>query len=314
MISIEEMNELTSEQIKSATLELQRLVETQLGTELDLRRLDTIYFPNDFHQSIIDFQVKHNLRERGATNNELGSAHGKTITFEVNHIEKDRIFIHKNILLSLFDDTSSMFPISINLIHHELCHVHDNYLLSSMTRFQDDLQFDSTGLSHVLNLHAMNIFSEYIVPKMAAWTKHTLEIESLSHTIFDSKQIMNTIIEQYEQGELTDIEVFSNVQVIGGQLMKSLATFWGEWSYFQYDQKEELVTLIHSFFKNSYLSNIWLPFKEALLTLDSSYPDWKDVSVLTSFKVIILEMWQCLGVNVNPSALQLTISVKKTID
>lgn len=135
MILIEEMNELTKEQIKSATLELQRLVETHLGIDLDLTRLDTVYFPNDFHQSIIDFQIKHDLQERGATNNELVSAHGKTITFEVNYIEKDRIFIHKNILLSLFDDTSSMFPISINLIHHELCHVHDNHLLSSMTKF-----------------------------------------------------------------------------------------------------------------------------------------------------------------------------------
>ncbi|PGE94286.1 hypothetical protein COM61_32545, partial [Bacillus toyonensis] len=132
---------------------------------LDLSRLDFIYFPNDFDKAILEFQIEQGISERGVTNNAMGTTFGKTIELEVNGELKDRIFLRKEILLQLLLGEGYAQKLSLNTLHHELCHVHDNNDLAKMFDFQAELDMESDTIYSVLNAHAMNIFSEYIVPK-----------------------------------------------------------------------------------------------------------------------------------------------------
>lgn len=188
--------------------------------------------------------------------------------------------------------------IAINVIHHELCHVHERHDLTNMIEFQKELEEDKEGLNYVLNLHAMNIFSEYVVPKMAVTTKainSILNVNYLIEIIEYSKKKMDEEIIRYQDGEIELIEVFYSVQLISGHLMKVLSTLIGELDGLKVDPVK-VNEQLNLFMSNYYIGAIWIEFKQALRELDSAYPNWKTLSVIMPLKEVIMKVWNCLGV------------------
>ncbi|WP_042353063.1 hypothetical protein [Bacillus massiliigorillae] len=298
MIVIEKLDDYNEELLEQMRLEIERYINDNFAKSLNLTRLDCLYFPNDFDKAILDFQIAHGLEERGYTNNEMGTAFGKTMQLMVDGDEKDRIFIRKEILIALFLGDDEGKQLSLNLIHHELCHVHENHDLASMTGFQKEMEEDNEGLNHVLNLHAMNIFSEYVVPKMAVTTKaiqKIVNVDFLIEIIEYTKNNMDNQIQKFEDGEIEILAVFGSVQLTGGHLMKVLATLIGELEGLNknFSEVEEQIDL---FMDQYYIGEIWSELKNALRTLDSTYPNWDSLNVLEPLKEVILKMWNCLRV------------------
>jgi len=107
---LEGFDELTLQKMTEA---FEEFVEKQLSPGLNLSRLDCIYIPNDFKEAIFSFQIAHNKDERGYTDNEMGTAFGKVIDFLDNGIEKDRIFLHKNLFLHVFGEDEKLKQLSL---------------------------------------------------------------------------------------------------------------------------------------------------------------------------------------------------------
>ena len=146
---------------------LKQLIEVTLSKNLNIESLSRIIVPEDFGEIIESFQREYGLLEKGYTNNELGQAVGKTMTYCENGVKYRVIIIRKEIVLGIFVDKSKQ--LAAHTIHHELCHVHDEYYKSLM--FTEESRIGYTNdLQHVLNIHSDVIWGEYIACRLSAST------------------------------------------------------------------------------------------------------------------------------------------------
>lgn len=298
MLIIEKLEELDKDEIEELRLVAEQFIKENLIENLDLQRLDCIYVPNDFDQAILNFQIENGLVERGSTNNELGTAFGKTIDYKLNGTIKDRIFIRKEIFIALFIEDSKTLQLAINTIHHELCHVHDNLIFENMIEFQESINSEERGLSSTLTTHAIIIFGEYIVPKMAVRTQDMnkiVELDILKTIIEKAKQIIDEQIQKYKSGDISIDEVFQSVQITGGTLMKHFSKMLGEIDGLLEDSIE-LENSLNEFMNQFYIGGVWNDFVIALRSIDSTYPNWKSLNEIEPFKKAILNIWNSLGV------------------
>lgn len=143
-IIINKFFELDDEGINQLKVMLETLIlDLQKLSNLDLSLLESIVVPEDFEKELISFQRKHKLLE-GYTHNEYAKAYAKVIDYKVNGEKKCTIFFEKHIVAGLYSDETQQF--SINTIHHELCHVDDDF--NKMNIFnQDEKLLGDTELS-----------------------------------------------------------------------------------------------------------------------------------------------------------------------
>ncbi|ADH10046.1 hypothetical protein ABR780_19055 [Bacillus cereus] len=298
MIVIDKLDEIEEEYTEKMKEHVEIIVEW-LSKGLDLSRLDYIYFPNDFDKAILEFQIEQGISERGVTNNAMGTTFGKTIELEVNGELKDRIFLRKEILLQLLLGEGYAQKLSLNTLHHELCHVHDNNDLAKMFDFQAELDMESDTIYSVLNAHAMNIFSEYIVPKMAVTTKDPntiIDTNFLADIISYTQKEVKKDIEKYQNGEINIYNFFGELQLKTSHLLKVFSTIIGELDGIT--KETELINeqLLDSFISNYQISDCWFSLKSALRGLNKTYPNWTQVAEIEPLKKCILKTWNTYGV------------------
>ncbi|MEI5887883.1 hypothetical protein ACS2QU_27520 [Bacillus cereus group sp. Bce005] len=298
MIVIDKLDGIEEYVIKQMKEVVEMIVE-RFSKVLNLSRLDFLYFPNDFDKAVMKFQIEQSISERGFTKNAMGTAFGKTMEVEVNGELKDRIFLRKELLLHLVFGDKNTQTLSLNIIHHELCHVHDNNDLANMEDFQAELDIESNTIDSVLNVHAMNLFSEYIVPKMAATTKdpnNIINIDFLTEIISYTQEEVKKDIEKYQNGEIDTLNFFWELQLKTSHLLKVFSTTIGE-----VDGSIKETVLIYeqqldSFISNYQISDCWFLLKSSLRKLDKTYPNWKQVADIEPLKDCILKTWNTYGV------------------
>jgi len=296
-IVIEQLEGYDEPTIKKMTEAFKEFVEIQLSPGLNLSRLDCIYIPNDFKEAILSFQITHNKDERGYTDNEMGTAFGKVIDFLDNGIEKDRIFLHKGIFLSLFGKDEKLKQLSVNNIHHELCHIHDHSNIEKMTEFNNQYSILPESLNKVLYQHSMNIWEEYIVPKMSAGTKNVesaFDVENIANLIKYTKQEMDTAVDEYYSDKDT-LKIFHKVQLLAGHLLKELSTLLGNLNGI-FPENNAIEDAIDEVFQDTYIRDIWIKLKAALRDLEFRYPKWGDLNVLNPLNEAVLLAWNTLRV------------------
>ncbi|MCM3388161.1 hypothetical protein [Ureibacillus chungkukjangi] len=299
MIVIDKLDGIDESIIEQMKEGLEKLIIESFAKVLNLSRLDYLYFPNDFDKAVIDFQVEQNMAERGSTNNEMGTAFGKTMEVDVNGQLKDRVFLRKEILLHLFFGEDNTKSISLNTIHHELCHVQEHYDLANMVEFQEELDVESPTLDSVLNAHAMNIFSEYIVPKMAVSTKgidNIIKPEFIEDILNYTQEEIDRVIESHENEELIIYKLFGEVQLKTSHLLKVLSTTLGELDGIEIETALIIEKQLDSLISNYNLNHCWLSLKSALRGLNETYPNWKKVEEIEPLKDCILETWNVYGI------------------
>lgn len=298
MIVIDKLDDIEENYTEKMKEHVEIIVEW-LSKGLDLSRLDFICFPNDFDKAILEFQIEQGISERGVTNNVMGTTFGKTIELEVNGELKDRIFLRKEILLQLLLGEGYAQKLSLNTLHHELCHVHDNNSLAKMFDFQAELDMESDTIYSVLNAHAMNIFSEYIVPKMAVTTKDPntiIDTNFLADIISYTQKEVKKDIEKYQNGEINIFDFLGELQLKTSHLLKVFSTIIGELDGIT--KETELINeqLLDSFISNYQINDCWLSLKSALRELNKTYPNWTQVAEIEPLKKCILKTWNTYGV------------------
>ncbi|SCN42225.1 hypothetical protein [Bacillus wiedmannii] len=298
MIVVDKLDGIEEYVIKQMKEVVEMIVE-RFSKVLNLSRLDFLYFPNDFDKAVMEFQVEQSISERGFTKNAMGTAFGKTMEVEVNGELKDRIFLRKELLLHLSFGDENTKTLSLNVIHHELCHVHDNNVLANMEDFQAELDIESNTIYSVLNVHAMNLFSEYIVPKMAVTTKNPnniIDIDFLTEIISYTQEEVKKDIEKYQNGEIDTLNFFWELQLKTSHLLKVFSTTIGEVDGITKETALIYEQLLDSFISNYPISDCWFLLKSSLRKLNKTYPNWKQVADIEPLKDCILKTWNTYGV------------------
>lgn len=299
MIVIDKLDGIEGNIIEQMKEALEKLIIESFSGVLNLSRLEFLYFPNDFDKAVLEFQIEQGISEIGSTNNAMGTAFGKTMEVEVNGELKDRIFLRKEILLHLFFGDENTQTLSLNTIHHELCHVHENNDLANMEEFQAELDIESNTFDSVLNAHAMNLFSEYIVPKMAVTTKdphNIIDKDFLTDIITYTQEEVKKDIEKYLNGEIDTLNFFGELQLKTSHLLKVFSTTIGELDGITKETALINERQLDSFISNYQISDCWFSLKSALRKLNKTYPNWKQVADIEPLKDCILQIWNTYGV------------------
>jgi len=139
--------------------EFRRLVVTKPSTNLNLNTLEQIVITEECGQEILSFQQRYGIEVTGHTSNEFVTAVGKTLTWEEDGKQKQTVILDWRIAPALITEEGRQF--ASHLIHHELCHVHDNYHRSVI--FGKPIPWLKKGdLFSYLHCHADIVWTEYI--------------------------------------------------------------------------------------------------------------------------------------------------------
>lgn len=290
IINNKELDERLIEVVKKAL----RQMITQLE-ELNLSSLQYIFVPDDFHEELIKFQRRHQLQE-GYTDNEFGTAMGKVLSYLDNGVFKTSIFFNSRIIFTLFDQNLKQLP--IHLMHHEFCHVHDDYekyQVFGVTNLEDLFINTPDRVSQVTYAHADLIWSEYIATKLSVKSKpndHDLYVESLLSVI--PKTIEKYEEELQEYRILGDIDkLFSEIQLNSSLLLKIAAYFIGYCHGFGIDPPKEINNFVKQYL---YLNGVWEQLPSNLHKLHESYGNWDNIRVFDDLANIVKMLWSNIGI------------------
>ncbi|TJZ40405.1 hypothetical protein FA002_02210 [Priestia megaterium] len=263
--------------------------------DLNLSILDKIIIPNDFGEAVTKFQKEHNLQV-GYTSNEMGVAGGKNLPFERDGETRVVIFIQSGVFLSIFNKEFAQG--AVNIIHHELCHVHDQYNNLQMEKFNEGYYKDTGDLLFdLLKKHSSCVWDEYIAPRLSCSTlpkDSDLSYLFLLDLIKDTENKVKKDIEDYRtQGDISLL--FKNIQELTSLTLKIAATVIGNLHGLNYNDTE-VSEVINKGLEGTFIFPIWNELHETLENLYQSYPNWKDIYVFDSLNNLILKSWNELGV------------------
>jgi len=246
--------------------------------------------------SYYKFQREHGLIEE-YTDDATGTAVGKTLTYEENGCIRNTIFLDKFILS---DTKKELSQWSIHLIHHELCHVHDNFMKFNMFGMEFILR-KGGNLNRILKIHAVNIWSEHIAIKLSVLTtskEHDWKTKYLIDLIKVRKEEFNKAIDLYKENN--DVKSFyGQIQLITSSLLCAACTVYGYLHGMEIllDNTEilKVKTAIKEYIKETYFDEVWELLNEQLTRMSISYPYWDDEIEIGKLGDIVLKMWNKMG-------------------
>jgi len=166
-----------------------------------------------------------------------------------------------------------------------------------MTHFNQQYSILPASLEKVLYQHSMNIWEEYIVPKMSASTKSiesAFDVEHLANLIKYTKQEMDKAVDEYFSDK-DILKIFRRVQLLAGHLLKELSTLLGNLNGI-FPEKNAIEDVLDEGFRETYIGDIWIKLKIALRDLELLYPKWDGVNVLNPLNEVVLLAWNTLRV------------------
>lgn len=265
--------------------------------ELDLSALEYIVIPDDFGKEMGDFQKKYGLPV-GYTNNEFGVAMGKALSYIDGDQMKVSIFIDPKMIYLLFDEENRQK--SIHLIHHELCHVHDDkikYKAFGVIDLEELFMKTPDKVRQVSYAHADLIWSEYIATRLSASSKpdgHTHYVDSLVTLLPETKEKCDKAIQSYLNDDgIETKECFNEIQLTCSLLLKIVAYFLGYCHASDIDPPKEINEHVKQF---PYLNGVWEELSPTLHKMYSTYGNWVSAGIYSCLAKHVLRLWENLGV------------------
>ncbi|WP_144399901.1 hypothetical protein [Paenibacillus polymyxa] len=264
--------------------------------DLNLTSLQYIIVPNDFGEELIEFQQRYQLRE-GYTNNEFGIAMGKVLSYFDDGQYRNSIFLDHRVVLTLFEG-DNLKQNAIHLIHHELCHVHDDYEKYRVFGEADLEQvffYTPDKVSQVTYAHADLVWSEYIATRLSSSSTpkdHDRYVDSLISLIPKTKVDCEEAVLSYRtEGDIS--KLFGEIQLSTSLLLKVVAYFIGYCHGSDIDPPDEMNNLVK---QHPYLDGVWEKLSPLLHNLYESYGSWESVEVFDDLAEIVLILWGNLGI------------------
>lgn len=301
-IDLECEKEMTAESLKF-------LIDNYLAKNLDISNLKKIIFTSTFKETVLRIQKENNLR-LGVTENNAGIAYGKTIEIEDNYIvivDSDvlnmcislikYISSDKNIVDLPSDVKKTIFRI-INVMHHELCHVHDNNVNKVFH------QMLSTYCQQRENLHAQYsnaciFWSEYIVNYLSASTIPQEANYNFGDILFQYENLSPLVKESKERYFIKNdsLEFFNEIVLLVAQFVNFCCYTLGILSA-EVNDSQKRTEIIYGNLSNSFSVEYILKLDDELHRLHLEYPNWKNVHVLRKLSDISLDVSSIFGVHI----------------
>ncbi len=295
-----------NDQKKRANNALRELI-VELSNNLNIETLSEIIIPEDFSIELLSFQEEHDLRERGHTDNQFGTAMGKTLSYMEESEIKQVIFFDKNLFYSLFLDDEYNKSLSIHLLHHELCHVHD-YGQRTFTIDEETFQPPLDNLTEILTAHAEVIWSEYIACRLSVATIFNgflLNVDFLIELIDEIRIGTQNLIDRYRyHGDIENL--FKQSQKDISLLLKISGGVIG---YLHSLNSSELESSVSHKIAETYFNDVWLSLGKELQGLYVQYPDWNGLEQYCSLSSVVLSCFNKLGIYPKMTSHGLYVSV-----
>lgn len=280
-----------------------------LFPDLNLSSLESIIIPDDFGKELIQFQKEKQLRS-GFTNNDGYLAVGKLMSYIKDGEFNTSMFLDPRIVFLLFDEQSNQN--SIHIIHHELCHVHDDdekYCVFGVTDPEEFFSQTEDKVRQVLYAHADLVWSEYIATRLSAHSKpedHDMYAETILDLLPKTISECKDEIASYRlHGDIS--KLFGDIQLATSLFLKTTAYFIGYCHGFNQEISVELNKFIRVNY--SYLADVWEPLHTHLQEMYSSYGRWNDIYVLEDLAEIVNRLWVNCGINIENQNGRLFVSV-----
>lgn len=267
---------------------------------LELSSLESFIVTGDFFNDVTEYQTTNQLRERGATNTEHEQAIAKVLSRrDENGNLKQTVFFADYIAQGFFSDLSTS---AYHFMHHELCHVHENFLSDRIYSPRGKRGDELPALKHLLYVHAEIIWSEYYVERLSVLT---LDVDNVRTTVDHLFQVLDRIKQEIDTEIMAyrthaDIDMlFTSTQQKTSILLKVAATLWGILHGFKQITKEnfdEVYGMIEDRISPyKYFIDCWHLLDVALNHLYEKYPNWNDVYEFDELGNAILNCWNGLG-------------------
>ena len=303
MVDIEINSSLLSVEQRSSLIEFLNTKITELSTKIELSTLEKIIISNKFTDDVLQIQKEYGSSEHGHTNRDDGAVAAKVLTGEINGKFCQTIVINDSIIAGLFYPEYGHS--SFHVLHHELCHVHDNFYQDKI--FSQEAR-EGKGLSkleHNLVCHADVIWQEYIAVRLSAASipvgtcfeelADKLYLSYLFNLIESCRNNLSKAIEDYRSNK--DInKLFELFQEETSMLFKIAATVQGYFDGLCLSDNNEILDCVNENIKQTYFYDVWINQWEALKLLYDSYPNWNDVYQLKDLGKVIQLCWNKLGI------------------
>lgn len=293
----------------------------KLAQGLELKSLKYIIIPEDFKTELFKFQKSKGLREE-CTENEVGVAGGKVVSYiEAGELEIC-IFLHPGVFGLLFSKNSDDVLNGIQIMRHELCHVHDDYLKSRVLSL-DFITNQERDFEWALKLHADSIWSEYIANKLSKTTVNIngteINLPNQISLMQDLKLFLDSIFKVESDAQKyidayrshADVEkLYQEIQESASFLLNMMGRVYGMLCPY-----EELIKAVDDGIKETYAFDIWKQLCQSLDALSSKYPNWSGVQEFDGLSQVVLKTWNILGIypRVTESGLYIEVPAPMTI-
>jgi hypothetical protein len=299
----------TEEQIVCLNQTLGQAIH-DFSKSLSFESLESVVVTESLFEDISQYQKKYNLLETN-NNNEHGQVIAKVLKHSRNGSFMQTIFISDRLVYGLFTEN---YQTVYHYIHHELCHVHDNYYLNKIYTPENMKAKRGQLLEYKLRIHADIIWSEYIAERLSAETANaeniSMDIDHFLHLEKSIKLEIDKEINLYRFSSNIN-KLLAYVEESTSLLLKLAATLIGisvGLKHISNDDNDDdhnnnthrnetiLVMIQELKDKNSFFSEIWDRLDLELNELYKSYPNWDDVYELDKLGEVILLCWNELGI------------------
>ncbi len=234
MIEISFRTETLSSEQKHTLTDFIHSKLSELSKVLDLSTLERIIISQNFTEDVLQMQKQYRMRETGHTERPDGIAVAKVLDTGIEEHLKQTIVVNDYLMAWLFLEEYRQY--SFHMLHHELCHVHDNYYKHKMFSLEARAGKGLNKHEHVLVYNADPVWGEYVAVRLSSSSfaiSDTIELPTnnlymtyLIDLIISSKTIAVDAIASYRyEGDIS--KLYNKVQEETSMLFKIAATTQG---------------------------------------------------------------------------------------
>ncbi|QDX94360.1 hypothetical protein EEL30_19975 [Brevibacillus laterosporus] len=310
MIQINVITDMYTKEEEQSLKEFLLQQITGFTEQLNLSSLKSIFIAKDYVEELKSFQMEHSLEAIGATKSDTAIGVAKVVKYnEADGSLSQTIFFKDQLLMGLFQE--KLAASTFHTIHHEFCHVHDNFVMQHIYSQVEDVQY--RDLISLLRTHSDIIWREYVVERLSIKSYRIDNVRSdvkyLFEMIEETNQGVMLSISEYKNSHNTGL-LFKELQEKANLLLKYSSAFCGAMQGLQEISSEcDYIGIISEQLGESYYHDTWQRLNTELNELYAKYPKWESINVLDAVGKVVLKLWNDLGVEVHSQGNRIIIGV-----
>lgn len=298
-ITINAETNLSLEDLKSVKASIEFIID-ELARDLNIKYLAEIIFTNKFKEDIFSLQRKYGLQEE-VTDDETAICAGKTI---YNAKNKSCVIIFRITIINDVFERGPRTQQMINLINHELGHVHDytmNWKIRNAVNELVDNIYIPSGLI---------LWEEYIATRLASKTMgkdFNFGFTEIVYYYEATNLLVNKAICNYQLNR-NMISLFKNIYLDISRFIISCCYSFGYLDGHILDDLTKM-NLLESNLRNIFQLCYIKSLHTELVKLHEKYPHWESADELHYLSKAYFDCWNIFGIKVDYDGKGLVLNI-----